>query len=168
VAVSNQPARAEFAAEHFLCEFSVMTLLRPLRLVLPLCLAGCYLVDQRSFNAKAGRKPLPPVVAAPPAHVAPALVTIRYTTPDPHYHDVLANAVRRALARKPDALFSVTTLVPQAAGADQAAEAAATAAASGGEVAQAIVAAGAAPGQVEQMVSVDPSVRVREVIVKVQ
>ncbi len=145
-----------------------MTLFRPLCLVLPLCLAGCYLVDQRTFDAKAGRKPVPPVVAGPPGHAAPALVTIRYTTPDPEYQDVLASAVHRALARKPDALFSVTTMVPPAENADQAADAAQAAAASGREVAQAIVADGASPGQVEQLVNLDPLLSVREVVVKVQ
>lgn len=145
-----------------------MTLLRPLALILPVCLAGCTLVDQRTFDAKAGHRPVPPVVAGPAVRAAAALVTIRYTTPDPEYHAVLENAVHRALARKPDALFSVATLVPPSGNADQAADAAENAAASGREVAQAIVAAGAAPGQVEQLVDIDPSLRVREVVVKVQ
>ena len=145
-----------------------MTLLRPLCLVLPWCLTACYLVDQRTFDAKAGTKPVLPVVAGPPAPVLPALVTIRYTTPNPAYHDVLETAVHKALARKPDALFSVATLIPPPGNADQTADAEAAAAASGREVAQAIVADGAQPGQVEQLVSVNATIPVREVIVKVQ
>jgi hypothetical protein len=145
-----------------------MTYPRPLCLILALTLPACHLVDQRDFNAKAGTKPEPPVVAGPPAHTVPALVTIRYTTPNPEYNDVLTDAVHKALARKPDVLFSVATLIPRAAGADATADAEAQAAASGREVAQTIVAAGALPGQVEQMVSVDPSAVVREVVVRVQ
>jgi hypothetical protein len=131
-----------------------MTLLRPLCLILPLCLAACALVDQRTFDATAGRKPVPAVVAGPPLPVVPALMTIRYSVANPDYHDVLEKAVRRA----------VSTLIPAIGGVDSEA----SAAASGREVAQAIVAAGAQPGQVEQVVSVDPSLSVREVIVKVQ
>jgi hypothetical protein len=123
-----------------------MTLLRPLCLILPLCLAACALVDQRTFDATAGRKPVPAVVAGPPLPVVPALMTIRYSVANPDYHDVLEKAVRRALARKPDVLFTVSTLIPAIGGVDSEA----SAAASGREVAQAIVAAGAQPGQVER------------------
>ena len=145
-----------------------MTLLRPFCLIVALCLTGCALVDQRTFDAKAGIKPVPPVVAGPPVRAVPALVTIRYTTPNPDYHDILTDAVHKALARKPDVLFSVATLIPGTGTADAAADAEALAAASGREVAQTIVAAGAQPGQVEQMVSVDPSATLREVVVRVQ
>ena len=145
-----------------------MTYPRPLCLILALCLPACHLVDQRDFDAKAGTKPEPPVVAGPPGHTVPALVTIRYSTPHPDYHDVLTEAVHKALARKPDVLFSVATLIPGAAGADATADAEASAGGSGRDVAQTIVAAGASPGQVEQMVGVDPSAAVREVVVRVQ
>ncbi len=145
-----------------------MTTLRPLCLILALCLPACHLVDQRDFNASAGTKPVPPVVARPTVPAVPALVTIRYTTPNPDYHDVLTAAVHKALARKPDVLFSVATLIPSTGGADATAEAQALAAASGREVAQTIVAAGAQPGQVEQMVGTDPASAVREVVVRVQ
>jgi hypothetical protein len=145
-----------------------MILLRPFCLILALCLPACHLVDQRDFFARAGSKPVPPVVAGPPVPAVPALVTIRYTTPNPAYQDVLTDAVHRALARKPDVLFSVATLIPPAGSADASADAQALAAASGREVAQTIVAAGAQPGQVEQLVSVDPSATVREVVVRVQ
>jgi hypothetical protein len=145
-----------------------MILLRPISLILALCLTSCHLVDQRDFDAKAGVKPVPPVVAGPPVHTLPALVTIRYTTPNPDYHDVLTDAVHKALDAKPDVLFSVATLIPPVENADSSADAQALAAASGREVAQTIVAAGASPGQVEQLVSVDPTASVREVVVRVQ
>jgi hypothetical protein len=173
VNASNQPAPDSaldsVAAAHFVCESVAMTILRALScLTLALSLPACHLVDQRDFDANAGRKPVPKLAAAPPAHVVPALVTILYTTPDPVYRDALTDAVRRALARKPDVLFSVNAMIPPAGGPDAVAEAEAEAAASGREVAQTIVDAGAQPGQVEQVVGVDASASLREVIVRVQ
>jgi len=135
---------------------------------LMLSLPACHLVDQRDFNAHAGEKPQPAVAQAKPVHATPALVTIRYTTPAPDYQGALTTAVREALARKPDVLFTVTTLVPPAATEDAGADAAAAAAASGREVAQTIVDAGAAPGQIEQLVTIDQGTSTREVIVRVQ
>ncbi len=140
----------------------------PLLGLLPCLAAGCHLVDQRTFDAHADRPPAPRI-AAPATAAAPALVTIRYTTPEPPYHEALAGAVHRALARKPDVLFTVTTLVPGAAASpDVQAATAADASASGRAVAQAIVDDGAEPGQVEQAVRVQPGVAVREVRVTVQ
>ena len=133
------------------------------QIVACLCLAasvaGCHLVDQRDFDANAGRPPAPraPLPGRPPP---PSLVTIRYTTPEPQYRDALAAAVARALARKRDVLFTVTSLVP----ADSSPE---EAAASGREVSQAIVDDGAEPGQVEQAVRLDPAATVKEVRVTV-
>jgi len=92
-----------------------------------------------------------------------ALVTIRYTTADPQWREAVAGAVQRSLARKPDVLFTVTTLVPGAGEPDAQAERAQAAATSGADVARAIVADGAAPGQVEQIVRMDPALAVREV-----
>ncbi len=132
-------------------------------LVLCLCLAatlpGCHLVDQRDFDAAAGQPPaprLPPPAPPPP----PALLTIRYTTPEPDYRDRLAAAVGKALARKRDVLFTVTSLVP-------ATDPPETATAAGREVAQAIVDDGAEPGQVEQAVRLDQAATVRTVSVSV-
>ena len=130
-------------------------------------LAGCHLVDQRDFNTAAGRAPAPR--AAPPApQPPPSLVTIRYATPDPQYRDAVAALVERALARKHDVLFTVTTLVPASGTGDAQAAEAAQAAGSGREVAQAIVDDGAEPGQVEQMLRADVGVHVKEVRVDVK
>jgi len=123
-------------------------------------LAGCHLVDQRDFNAAAGRPPVPPA-GPPPGPGVAALVTIRYTTADPQWREAVAGAVQRSLARKPDVLFTVTTLVPGAGEPDAQAERAQAAATSGADVARAID--GAAPGQVEQIVRMDPALAVREV-----
>jgi hypothetical protein len=136
-------------------------------LMLPLAAAACHLVDQRDFDANAGRKPVPKVVAFP-APPAPSLVTIRYTVPDPDYRQAVTRVVQQALARKRDALFMVTTRVPASGTIAAQAEAAERAAASGREVAQAIVDAGAVPGQVAQTLRMDPATTTREVIVTVR
>jgi len=137
-------------------------------LALPLCLPACHLVGQRDFNANAGKRPEPHAAAMAALPPTPSLVTIRYTTPDPDYREALADAVRKALARKPDVLFTVATLVPLAKTADGQADQAAEAADSGKDVAQTIVDAGAQPGQIEQLVTTDPGASVREVRVTVQ
>jgi hypothetical protein len=138
-------------------------------LLLPLCgLAACHLVDQRDFNRHAGDRPLPP--AGPAAHVAPpipALVTIRYDVPEPLYQEALAAAVQRALARKHDVIFTVTTLIPPAGDPDEQAIAEAAAAAAGRDVAAAIVTDGADAGQIEQVVRQDPATRFKLVRVDV-
>jgi hypothetical protein len=133
-----------------------------------LCLAltGCHLIDQRDFDPQAGAKPVLPA-AKPPLPLPPSAVTIRYTTPEPQYREAVAALVQKAIARKRDVLFTVTTLVPPASGAKAQAEAASAAAASGHEVAQAIVDDGAEPGQVEQLVRVEPLATVKEVHVDV-
>ncbi len=135
-------------------------------LSVPALVAGCHLVDQRDFDANAGRPPVVPH-AAPAVAPSPSLVTIRYSTPNPEYREALVAAVRRALARKPDVLFTVTTSIPASVGPDSQAEQAASASSSGREVAQAIVDAGAAPGQIEQVVRVQPGIGEREVRVAV-
>jgi hypothetical protein len=141
---------------------------RALFVVMAVSLPACHLVDQRDFNPQAGLPPAKPVVAARPGPAVPALVTIRYTEANPPYQEALTAAVHAALARKPNVQFIVSTVAPQASTADEAADIGARAAASGREVAQTIVDAGAAPAQVEQLVSVDPSARYREVVVRVQ
>ncbi len=134
--------------------------------LLTLAVAGCHLIDQRDFDPHAGAKPVPrPGPPGPPP--TPSLVTIRYTTPEPQYRDAVASLVTRALARKRDVLFTVTTLVPLGGDPRAQADQAAAAAGSGREVAQAIVDDGAEPGQVEQAVRVDPSVKVKEVHIDV-
>ncbi len=88
---------------------TAMTRILLAALLLPL-LAGCKLIDQRTFNPNADKAP---VVAVPPGP-APArpLVTIDFNTPDPAYAEALHQAVQQALARKPDVQFDVTTVVP--------------------------------------------------------
>lgn len=83
-----------------------------------LLLAGCKLVDQRTFDPQAGR---PPAVPRPPAPPGPQpdrmldglapLVTIRLGQ-DTTYDQAVEQATAAALARKRDAQFTVLTAVP--------------------------------------------------------
>jgi hypothetical protein len=142
----------------------------PLRLphrlwaALPIALlAGCHLVDQRDFDARAGR---PPVVRAAPALAIAGpqpLLRIAYDTPDPDYSRALSAAVHRAMAVKPDVLFTVQTLVPLSGTPDAQVIAQSAAAGTGREIAEAIVADGADAGQVELAVKGDPALKQKEV-----
>ena len=148
---------------------SPSTILRLAGRMVPLVvLAGCHLVDQRSFDRDAGRRPLPPAlpVAAAPAPVPPLLV-VRYDTPAPQYRAALATAVDAARRRKPDVLFSVIVLVPPTGTPAEQVAAAEAARGSGRDVAAAIVADGADIGQVELSARAEPGLAVREVRVYV-
>jgi hypothetical protein len=128
-----------------------------------LCLGGCHLIDQRDFDARAGRAPVLPVAPVQVAKGPQPLLRVGYDTPDPDYAPALRDAVQRALAVKPDVLFSVQTLVPLAATPDAQAALQLAAAATGREIAEAIVTDGADEGQIEQAVRGDPGVHAKEV-----
>jgi len=83
-------------------------MLRPI--LLCLTLGGCTLVDQTTFNPRAGFME----VAPPPPGLgpAPALVTIDFGKPAPVYEAALRQAVGDAVARKPGVAFDVATIVP--------------------------------------------------------
>ena len=133
-------------------------------------LSGCKLVDQRTFDASADRKPVPHAPPPPPGPPpAPPLAAVRFGAPPDTWQPGLEQIVRRALARKPEALFQVETLVP-AQGTPQA-QAAAVAAAgqTGGRlVAETVVEAGASSAQLEMTAASDPSVHQPEVRVYVK
>ncbi len=127
-------------------------------------LGACHLVDQRDFDARAGRPPVLPVAALGPAPAGPgALLRIGYENPDPVYAPALADAVRRAITLKPGVLFTVQTLVPLAGGPDAQAAALSDAARTGREVAEAMVVDGAEQGQIEMAVRGDGGVKFKEV-----
>jgi hypothetical protein len=132
-------------------------------IVILLALAGCHLVDQRDFNPNAGRKPQPPAGPAVKFTGPVPLLTIAYTTPDPPYAAELAVAVKRALAMKPDVLFTIQALVPLAATPEAQAVALQAAAASGHEIGEAIIADGADQGQIELAVRADPSMHMQQI-----
>lgn len=133
-------------------------------------LASCDLVDQRTFDARASRPPAPhyPPKPAPPRPVPP-LVDIRAGTPDSQWRSALTGAVTRALARKPDVLFTVRVIVPAGTTPEQEAQALRHAVATDGQaVAAAIVAAGARPEQVEMAAMSDSSMTIGAVRVYVR
>jgi hypothetical protein len=130
-------------------------------------LCGCKLVDQRTFDRTAGRPPMPRVPAAPvargPAPIPPLFV-VHAGLPDEAWQPDLRGAVNEALARKPNALFTVESVVPVARSpAAQAAALQAAATQAGRPVADALGADGARPGQIEMSAAVDPAVKTPEV-----
>ena len=133
-------------------------------------LGGCKLVDQRSFDARADRKPVPHVPPPPPGRpLAPPLALVRFGAGPGDWQPGLSAIVRQALARKPLALFRVETVVPahgtpQA----QAVRLADAAGQDGRMVADTIVAAGASSAQVEMTASSDAAVTQPEVRVTVR
>jgi hypothetical protein len=104
-------------------------------LLLAAGLSGCTLIDQRTFNPDAGKRPVlpkPPPPPAPPEPGPQALLTIRVPTTADLGGEV-ASAVAAARRRKPAVEFDVVEITP---------DAAAGAAAEMGEVARIIVAQG--------------------------
>ncbi len=88
-------------------------LLLPCLALVACALAGCTLIDQRTFNPQAGRKP--PDLAGPAGPApAPPLVTVDFGRPNPDYAAELHQAVVSAVSRKPDVQFDVVTVVPAA------------------------------------------------------
>lgn len=128
--------------------------------------SGCKLVDQRTFDAAANRKPVPTYPAAPPAaRPLPPLATVRFGAAPESWQPDLSAIVREALSRKPGALFTVQTVVPATGTPEQQAAAIRQAVQSGGQiVAQTIQDAGAATAQINMTATTDavpvPEVRV--------
>lgn len=127
-----------------------------------LCLAGCDLVDQRTFDPHASRPPVPYVPPAPPGRPpVPPLVEIPAGTPPGQWQPALKGAVARALALKANVLFQVRVLVPAGPTPQQEGTALGHLAATDGQaVAAAIVSDGASPSQVEITAMSDSSVTV--------
>jgi hypothetical protein len=84
------------------------TMARPSQFALLLLLGGCTLIDQRTFNPRAGMGPIVPPGPGPP----PALISVDFSKPHPVYETPLRQAVEQALARKPTVVFDVTIVVP--------------------------------------------------------
>ena len=125
-------------------------------------LGGCKLIDQRTFDSQAGRKPVahaPKVVSVAPPPIPPLLVIQTREAPE-DWQKRLAASVHEALARKPNVLFTVQSVTRPAAGQDPDAQAAALRAvidSEGRAVAQAIAADGASALQVEMSGLADPA-----------
>lgn len=138
--------------------------------LLPMLLAaaGCTLITQRNFARSPNGVFALRADNGPPVPAIPALITIRYTVPDPDYEDALRVAVDAARQRKPDVLFRVQTVVPAHGSPDDQVQAARVASTAGRQVAEAIAADGVDIGQIELAASADPSVRLQEVRIFVQ
>ncbi|MCG4260070.1 hypothetical protein K6W36_05680 [Acetobacter senegalensis] len=78
-----------------------------------LCLNGCKLVDQKTFNPHAGTPPKPYIPPPPPGPPpVPPLVELVGGTPSEEWAAPVDRMVHEALARKPNILFVVKCLVP--------------------------------------------------------
>lgn len=75
---------------------------------------GCELVSQKTFDRHAGDPPRLPETPPPPVPGSdrPALVTIVAGTPEAQWKPAVRAAVAEALARRPNALFTVVVEVP--------------------------------------------------------
>jgi hypothetical protein len=116
-----------------------------LLLALSVLAGGCTLIDQRTFNPRAGLGPPVPVSTAPGP--PPPLITIDFEKPDAVYEAQLRGAVDQALSRKPDVVFDVVTVVPAKGTPEQQADAAISIRADAREVAHIITDQGASPDQ---------------------
>lgn len=123
-------------------------------------LAGCDLLDQRTFNSRASRPPkvyIPPPPPGPPP--IPPLIEVLAGTPPVQWTKPLQAVVRQALLRKPNILFQVRALAPPGPDADTDRQNLSRLVGIDGQaVASAIIAAGAAPEQVEMTAMPDSTV----------
>ena len=78
-----------------------------------LLLAGCTLIDQRTFAPSPEAEPIP-VVAGAPVRYDPRtpLISIDFASPSPNYRDLLRLAVRAAESRNGTVQFDVVAVTP--------------------------------------------------------
>ncbi|CAI3956396.1 unnamed protein product [Commensalibacter communis] len=135
-----------------------------------LMLGACQLIDQRTFNPSAGRKPIPYVPPAPPAPPPPAPpIEIVQGTPSEQWAKPLISLVKDALQRKSDAMFIVTILTPISQSPDaQQEQMQKTIQQNAADIANAIVKAGARPEQIHMIAKADGSVQKNVVQVTIQ
>lgn len=147
---------------------------RALRVVLAMGLmagmAGCKLLDQKTFNPQAGVEPKPYIPPPPPGPPpVPPLIELVAGTPQAQWKGPVEQIAHKALARKKEVLFVISCLVPpQAApdssGSDQAGQAAEQSALlalvqhDGHDVMQALMDAGVPQTQVEMSAMPDSAV----------
>ena len=124
-------------------------------------LLGCTLIDQRTFNPRAGLPAQVPAAPGPPP-IQP-LVTIDLGKANPNYAAALSQAVDQAVSRKPDVEFDVVSVVPaRGTPADQVA-AATGITGDAREIARAINAAGVDDGRIHLSARADPGASSRQV-----
>ena len=131
-------------------------------------IAGCKLVDQRTFVAHADAPPVVRVPAGKPVPAAPPLLVVRFPASSDQWAAPLRVAVGLAVSRKPDVLFTVESVAPASGTpADQAARLS-RATADAEAVAAAIVADGVDPLQVQLTAATGDAVAVEEIRVYVR
>ena len=131
-------------------------------------MAGCKLVDQRTFVAHADA---PPVVTIPPGRpvaAVPPLLAIRFPAGSDQWAGPLRVAVGLATSRKPDVLFTVESVVPARGTPSEQAAHLARATADAQTVAAAIVADGVDPLQVQLTAATGEGVPTEEIRVYVR
>ncbi|WP_254454688.1 hypothetical protein [Acetobacter estunensis] len=123
-------------------------------------LAGCKLLDQRTFDPNASRPPkvyIPPPPPGPPP--IPPLIEVMAGTPRSQWESAVQTVTRKALDRKPNILFLVRVLAPPGTSEDATRDALQRVLAEEGQpIADTIVGAGADPAQVEMSAMPDSSV----------
>ncbi len=134
------------------------------RLLACLLLAGCALVDQRTF-APAPEAKADSAVAQPPAAVKldqrVPLVTVDFSGPPPQYEELLRYAVRAAELRDRDVQYDVVAMLPNATDAVRGQHDAAT-------VMRSIMLAGVPAARIHLGLRADPALTGREVRVYVR
>ncbi len=122
-------------------------------------MAGCTLIDQRTFAPSPEAEPIPVVGIAAPATGRPALLVVDYAVPAPNYRDLLRLAVRAAEARSANVQYDVVAITPtlEAAAPPQAIE-----------ILRAIVAEHVPAGRVHLGMRADPAVSAIQVRVYVR
>ena len=128
--------------------------------------AGCTLVDQRTFNPRAGLVRTVPAPAGPEAIVP--LLTIDLSAARPEYGAALSQAVNEAVSRKPDVTFEVVSVVPAAGTPAEQVATATGITADARDIARAINAAGVDDGRIHLSARADPGVSTRQVQVFVR
>ncbi len=137
-----------------------------LLLALTVLTGGCTLIDQRTFNPRAGLGlPDPPTIT--PAGPPPPLITMDFEKPNTVYEAQLREVVDKALSRKPGVVFDVVTVVPETGTPAQQADAAISIRADAREVARIIADQGASPDQVHMLARAEPKAAGRQVQVYV-
>ncbi|MBV1832756.1 hypothetical protein [Novacetimonas pomaceti] len=121
-------------------------------------LPACTLVGQKTFNPHAGDPPRVVIPPPPPTQVrhVPPLIEIMAGTPVAQWQADLKKGVADALARKPNVLFTVVSVIPDTGTADeQAALLSHVVATDAQSVAAEIVQDGADPAQMEMTATTD-------------
>lgn len=133
------------------------------RLLACLLLAGCTLVDQKTFAPAPEAKAEVPAQPAPPVKVDQRvpLVTIDFSGPPPQYEELLRYAVRAAETRDRNVQYDVVAMLPSAAAvADGQSDAA--------EVMRSIMLTGVPAARIHLGLRADPVLSGREVRVYVR